>query len=184
MLVVDRCRFMPVLLCNVLPNVTDTSHGAWRRLVSINFPTLFTSERITKPNEKALDPNIDQKIEKWADGLLTYMLTNGYRKANGQPLIIPKSVEKSTRKYRAESDFYQDYYNERIVRTDCPSDRIVWTDMWVDFYHWFRRSHGWEHLPKKVEVRKRFESEIFQKKLVKMEWVGFIMPGKCSAAPQ
>ena len=95
---------MPVLLCNVLPNVTDTSHGAWRRLVSINFPTLFTSETITQPNEKRLDPNIDQKIEKWADGLLTYMLTNGYRKANGQPLNIPKSVETSTSTARHRDD--------------------------------------------------------------------------------
>ena len=58
---------MPVLLCNVLPNVTDMSHGAWRRLVSINFPTLFTADKITKPCEKVCDPDIDTNTYPAAD---------------------------------------------------------------------------------------------------------------------
>ena len=60
-----------MLLCNVLPNVTDTSHGAWRRLVSVQFPTLFKEQPDPKkPNERPVDFAIDGKIEAWADVFL------------------------------------------------------------------------------------------------------------------
>ena len=173
---------MPVLLCNVLPNVTDTSHGAWRRLVSVNFPTLFTADKITKPCEKVCDPDIDTKLKQCADAFLTYLLTQSHElRTKKSTLTIPTSVTQTTSAYQVESDFYKDYFNERIVKTDLVSDRLQWTDVWVDFYHWFRRSHGIEHQPKKVEVRKRFESELFKQKLNKGEWIGFLMPSHCTA---
>ena len=176
----NRCRFLPVLCCNVLPNVTDTSHGAWRRLVSVQFPTLF-KETPVHPNERPLDDRLDQKIQRWGDALLTYMLTGGYQRAETHGLHIPTSVTLTTSEYRTESDFYHDYFNERIVKTTVSTDRVTWVNMWVDFYHWFRRSHGHEHLPKKVEARKRFESEHFKQKLKTGEWTGFLLPSHCSA---
>ena len=88
-----RCRFTPVLLCNVLPNVTDTSHGAWRRLVSVQFPTLFKEQPDPKkPNERPVDFAIDGKIEAWADVFLTHMLTRGYEVAKETGLNVPPSV--------------------------------------------------------------------------------------------
>ena len=101
-----RCRFTPVLLCNVLPNVTDTSHGAWRRLVSVQFPTLFKEQPDPKkPNERPVDFAIDGKIEAWADVFLTHMLTRGYEVAKETGLNVPPSVTLTTDDYRTESDF-------------------------------------------------------------------------------
>jgi P4 family phage/plasmid primase-like protien len=175
-----QCRFTPVLLCNVLPNVTDTSHGAWRRLVSVEFPTLFV-ETPTQPNEKRLDALLDTKLERWADVFLTWLLTSGYQKAKADGMSIPDSVTLSTSTYARESDFYTDFFNEKMVRTNLPCDRVTWTQVWTHFYYWFKHSHGLEHLPKKVECRKRFESEHFKQKLVKGEWCGFLLPTVCSA---
>ena len=79
-----------MLLCNVLPNVTDTSHGAWRRLVSVQFPTLFKEQPDPKkPNERPVDFAIDGKIEAWADVFLTHMLTRGYEVAKETGLNVP-----------------------------------------------------------------------------------------------
>ena len=146
--------------------------------MSINFPTLFTSEKITKPCERTLDPDIDTKMPLWVDSFLTYLLRKAheYTTKKKQALHIPTQVTMTTSAYQEESDFYQNYYNERIVKTGCSADRLEWTHVWIDFHHWFRRSHGLDHQPKKVEVRKRFESDMFQQKLSKGVWVGILMP--------
>ena len=178
-----RCRFTPVLLCNVLPNVTDTSHGAWRRLVSVQFPTLFKEQPDPKkPNERPVDFAIDGKIESWADVFLTYMLTRGYEAAKQTGLNVPESVVLTTDDYRTESDFYSDYFKERLVLTTVESDTLTWTHLWNDFYHWFRKGHGQEHIPKKVECRKRFE-EMIGRKLKHGEWTGVMIPYHCSRGP-
>ena len=177
----NRCRFTPVLLCNVLPNVTDTSHGAWRRLVSVQFPTLFKEQPDPKkPNERPVDFAIDGKIEAWADVFLTHMLTRGYEVAKETGLNVPASVTLTTDDYRTESDFFTDYFKERVVQTNCEADILVWTHLWNDFYHWFRKGHGWEHIPKKVECRKRFE-EMIGRKLKQGAWTGVMIPFHCTS---
>jgi phage/plasmid-associated DNA primase len=175
-----QCRFTPVLLCNVLPNVTDTSHGAWRRLVSVSFPTLLVEEP-KNTHERKVDVTLDSKLETWANVFMTYLLTTGYETARADGMKIPKSVCLTTSDYKNESDFYADYYNERIVHTGMICDKITWTAVWWDFYHWFGRSHGYGHIPKKVECRKRFEQDYFKQKLVKGEWCGFLLPTVCTA---
>ena len=159
-----------MLLCNVLPNVTDTSHGAWRRLVSVQFSTLFKEQPDPKkPNERPVDFAIDGKIEAWADVFLTHMLTRGYEVAKETGLNVPPSVTLTTDDYRTESDFFTDYFKERVVQTNCEAGILVWTHLWNDFYHWFRKGHGWEHIPQKVECRKRFE-EMIGRKLKQGAW--------------
>ena len=171
-----QCKFTPMLLCNVLPNVTDTSHGAWRRLVSVHFPTTFT-DRVLNPHEKQLDPSIDTKIQGWADAFLTYMLTDGFPFYTGRGLAIPSSIQTSTEEYRAECDFYTEFFREKIVASpQVATDRVSWAHVWSTFYLWFKDSIGLEHLPKKVEVRKMLEKEHFKKKLQNGYWQGFICP--------
>ena len=129
---------MLVLLCNVLPSVTDTSHGAWRRLVSINFPTLFTADTITKKCEMPLDPDIDIKLRRCADSFLMYLLNQLHIAFKSKNVLhVPDSITKLTSVYQTESDFYMDYFNESIAKgvgTDC----LEWTNVWTNFYHWFR----------------------------------------------
>ena len=167
-----QCKFTPVLLCNVLPNVTDTSHGAWRRLVSVNFPTTFT-DNPRKENERPLDPNIDRQIAQWADAMMTYMLTDGYTFYKDRGLTIPKAVAETTNEYREECDFYTEFFREKIVKSQVPTDRCTWPHVWMVFVTWFKDSVGAEHLPKKVEVRKMLEKHHFCAKLKSGSWSGF-----------
>ena len=107
------CGFVPILLCNVLPAVTDTSHGAWRRLVSVTFPTLFV-EHPKLPNEVKMDSYVDESIKAWADAFATMIATY---KVEGSTLSIPKDISLNTQEYQTESDFYSEYIHERIIHT-------------------------------------------------------------------
>jgi hypothetical protein len=42
--------------------------------------------------------------------------------------------------------------------------------MWLDFYKWFCISYGREHVPKKSEAKKKFQSDIFKKRLRRGKW--------------
>lgn len=150
------CGFVPILLCNVLPAVTDTSHGAWRRLVSVTFPTLFV-EHPRLPNEAKLDPYVDESIRAWADAFATMIVTRTF---NGSNLSIPKDCLMTTEAYRTESDFYSEYIHERIIHTGHDYDDVKWTDLWSDFYAWFVLSYGRSHIPKKAEAKKKFEETL------------------------
>jgi P4 family phage/plasmid primase-like protien len=150
------CGFVPILLCNVLPAVTDTSHGAWRRLVSVTFPTLFV-EHPKLPNEVKLDSYADESIRVWADTFATMIATY---KVEGQALSIPKECLMTTLEYRTESDFYSEYIHERIIHTGHDYDDVKWTDLWSDFYAWFVLSYGRSHIPKKAEAKKKFQETL------------------------
>jgi phage/plasmid-associated DNA primase len=173
-----QCRFLPILLCNVLPDITDNSDGTWRRLVSMPFPTSFKEHpNPSIQHEKRLDPDLDTKIERWADAFLTHMLTTEYQVHSEGSLVIPLSVQAHTANYMAESDFYREYFTERVTHTSCFTNTLSWTQVWTDFFHWYKRAHGWEYMPKKIEARKRFEGPgLFGKKLYKGEWSGFQLP--------
>ena len=150
------CGFVPILLCNVLPAVTDTSHGAWRRLVSVTFPTLFV-EHPKLPNEVKLDPYVEESIRAWADAFATMIVTY---KVDGDGLSIPKDCLMTTQEYRTESDFYSEYIHERIIHTGHDYDDVKWTDLWSDFYAWFVLSYGKSHIPKKAEAKKKFQETL------------------------
>ena len=158
------CGFVPILLCNVLPSVTDTSHGAWRRLVSVTFPTLFV-EHPKLPNERRLDPHVDECIAAYADLFSTLLAVGAFLPDGGvNQISIPKECLMTTDAYKTESDFYAEYIHERIIRTGHDYDECKWTDIWCDFYAWFVLSYGRSHIPKKAEAKKKFTEALNPKK--------------------
>jgi hypothetical protein len=158
------CGFVPILLCNVLPSVTDTSHGAWRRLVSVTFPTLFV-EHPKLPNERRLDPHVDECIAAYADLFSTLLAVGAFLPDGGvNQISIPKECLMTTDAYKTESDFYAEYIHERIIRTGHDYDECKWTDIWCDFYAWFVLSYGRSHIPKKAEAKKKFTEALAPKK--------------------
>jgi P4 family phage/plasmid primase-like protien len=165
------CGFVPILLCNVLPAVTDTSHGAWRRLVSVTFPTLFV-EHPKLPNEVKLDPYVDESIKAWADAFATMIVTY---KVEGSTLSIPKDISLNTQEYQTESDFYSEYIHERIIHTGHDYDDVKWTDLWSDFYAWFVLSYGRSHIPKKTEAKKKFQETLNPNKKGSHKFVGYLI---------
>ena len=88
---------------------------------------------------------------------------------------VPESVTKLTSVYQTKSGLYQGCLNGSTVK-GAHTNQLEWTHVWTAFCHWFRGSSGIEHMPKKVEAHKRFESELFTQKLVKGVWAGWLMP--------
>ena len=91
--------------------VTGTLHGVWHHLVCVNFPKLFTADKITKPCEEVYGPDINTKLKQCADVFLTYLLTQSHELCTKKmTLTIPMSVTQVMSVYQVESDFYKDYF--------------------------------------------------------------------------
>ena len=101
--------FLPILLCNVLPSVTDTSHGAWRRIITIDFKTTFT-ENPKLPNEKPLNIHIHSDMECWADVFATYMCVGMGERWKDYPTLVIQGVCHMEGLQRAENPT-QEYPN-------------------------------------------------------------------------
>ena len=80
----------------------------------------------------------------------------------------------STTKYQQDSDFYQEFAEEKLSK-GVPTDVAKWADVWMSFVSWFKACHGAEHLPKKLEARGKFETDVFRAKLEKGTWKGWLL---------
>lgn len=158
--------FTPILLCNVLPSVTDTSHGAWRRILPVEFPTTFT-ENPTEPHERQLNPNIERDIVTWGR-VFCAIVIHGFTVS--EDFRVSDKSQHLLKGYQQESDYYVEYFAEAVSETTVPNDCVAWADLWTDFYSWFVRSHGREHLPKKSEAKRKFQSDIFKRRLHHGKW--------------
>lgn len=80
---------------NILPNVSDNTHGIWRRI------KLIRSYRVIP--EKERDADLLKKLKQDADTIFSFMVAD-YPTYLRQGLRIPKSVENDTQTYERESD--------------------------------------------------------------------------------
>ena len=167
---------VPMLLCNTLPTITDSTFGSWRRIVSIPFNCTFT-ENPTGPNERLRDDDIDQKIKKYAPMFAKYLLDVVYKKfkAAGFAIPFPDEVQQSTNEYKTDSDFYMEFFSDKIGATGCQKDFVVWGEVWKEFKGWLRESGMPVHsVPKKAEAKSYFEKNIFRAKVSNPQRVGII----------
>ncbi len=117
-------------------------------------------------------------MENWADVLATYMCVGmGERWKDSPTLIIPKECAIFNNQYQEDSDFYAEYYSEKVSNTSAETNVvhnvIEWSHMaamWTDFYRWFCVSYGKGHVPKKSEAKKKFQSDIFKRRLKHGKW--------------
>ena len=90
------------------------------------------------------------------------------------PAQTPKSIQDATDRYRSESDFYAEFFNEKVVKTGLGLDSVSWAVVCDTFRKWMGQSYGWDNLPKKLKARETFETDkCFGKKLYKGEWSEF-----------
>ncbi|MDA1330800.1 MAG: phage/plasmid primase, P4 family, partial [Chloroflexi bacterium] len=94
-----------VMVGNHMPEVRDTSHGMWRRMLLIHFNQVIPAN--------AQDPNLLDKLKSEGSGILNWALAglHDYRK-NG--LNIPKVISTATDAYRSDQDIIGEW-----VADDC-----------------------------------------------------------------
>jgi len=88
---------------NHKPEITDNSHGMWRRVCLVPFD-------VTVPAKKR-DPKLFEALKKEGSGILNWAI-EGYRKFQQGGLAVPKKIEAATAAYRDEQDILAEWIRE------------------------------------------------------------------------
>lgn len=103
--------FKIFLATNHKPNISGTDRGIWRRIMTIPFDKVITS------NER--DPLLDEKLSKEYEGILAWAV-KGFQKWQKEGLAQPEKVSEATNEYRQESDVIGNFIEEKcVVAPDC-----------------------------------------------------------------
>lgn len=83
------------LICNNKPQIRDTTHGMWSRVMLVPFG-------VTIP-EQLIDPGLLDKLKAEGPGILNWCL-DGFRRWREAGLSAPQAILAATADYRSESD--------------------------------------------------------------------------------
>ncbi len=151
----DEIEFFPefklVLVTNHKPNISDTSHGAWRRIKLIPFD-------YTVPEEK-MDSQLPEKLKDEADGILMWAV-KWYLKYQKNGLKFPEEVEIATKDYQTQEDSLGNFLDACILPS--PEGQIVSSELYNYFKKWAERE-GEYPLSQKM-FSKRMEERGYKKK--------------------
>jgi P4 family phage/plasmid primase-like protien len=135
------------LSTNHKPNVEESDHGTWRRLMLVTFPYRFRKEHepIEGPNDRAGDPTLRERAKGDPDVLsaaLAWLVEGARRWYEGGRIMPapPETIVRDTRAWRAESDLITSYLDDRIAM-DADS-HVLAVELLDDFNGWLKdRGH-------------------------------------------
>jgi putative DNA primase/helicase len=134
------------LAMNKLPNVTDTSHGMWRRIWLIEFPRTFSEEE--------MDRDLESKLIGELSGIFNWAL-EGYRRLRERKfrLMESQSMKLVKQDYRREMDSVRAFANECLMKTKDSNDKVKFGTAY-QVYIAFCKNDGKKEPEKKTDFKK------------------------------
>ncbi|MCX6682152.1 MAG: phage/plasmid primase, P4 family [Methanoregula sp.] len=137
------------LMLNELPNITDTTHAMWRRIV------LFPFTR-TIPRDRKIDLYHKILIKEESAGIFSWVI-EGYRKYKQLGhLKISDKMTMALEDYHQQQDDVLRFIKERKLI----GQKMNKTDIWTEYGRWCAS----EEIPSKGK-------KLFYKELLKFDWV-------------
>ena len=119
----NKAKFF--LSCNELPHVNDHSNGLFRRMLIAPFDAVF--------NKGDADPDLDEKLEGEAPGVLNRVL-EAYRalEARGD-FIEVQAVDKALNDYREGEDMILAWFRDSVEITESFDDKISCVELFQSY---------------------------------------------------
>ncbi len=144
---VEPVKFIPqfnlIVTCNNLMKVNSTDRGTWRRIRAVPFMSSFTDNPVNndenKPYQFLIDRSLDDKFDVWKE-VFASMLIEICSKTKGRVTDCEIVLERS-KEYEKSQDFFSEYIEERIVKTDDSSKFLRKSDINLDFKVWYESSY-------------------------------------------
>ena len=128
-------QFKMILTCNELPEVPSDDGGTWRRIRVVEFKSKFC-ENPTKPNEFAMDLELTDKFERWAEPFIS-MLIERHKHINPNAIHEPMEVRIATESYKNNNDLIGQFINDKItIDNNKIDDRIGIQTLYNEFRIW------------------------------------------------
>lgn len=144
---IEPVKFIPqfnlVITCNCLMKVNSTDRGTWRRIRTVPFLSLFTDKPVdndeSKPYQFLIDRTIDDKFDEWKE-VFASMLVEICARTKGRVTDCDTVLERS-KEYEKSQDFFSEYIEERIVKSEDNSKYLRKSDINLDFKAWYESAY-------------------------------------------
>jgi len=128
-------QFKMILTCNELPEVPSDDGGTWRRIRVVEFTSRFC-ENPQKSNEFAMDLELSDKFDRWAEPFLS-MLIERHKGINPNSIAEPMEVRIATESYKNNNDVIGQFISEKIIIDNENTDnKIGIANLYNYFRHW------------------------------------------------
>jgi P4 family phage/plasmid primase-like protien len=135
------------LAMNKAPNITDTSHGMWRRIMVIDFPKIITEEE--------MDRDLEAKLAQELSGIFNWAI-DGYKRLRERSFrfLESNSVIFSKQNYREEIDSVRAFVKACLINSNDDNDRVKFGDVYQAYLS-FCQIEGKKDMEKKNDFKKR-----------------------------
>jgi P4 family phage/plasmid primase-like protien len=129
-------QFKMVMTCNELPEVPSDDGGTWRRIRVIEHTSKFTDNPdANNPKEFPLDPELNEKIERWSDTLIAMLIAH-HKSIDPKNIVEPAEVRIATESYKKNNDIIGQFITEKLVRDDTVPCKIMLNQLFTEFKTW------------------------------------------------
>ena len=123
--------FKSLLVCNDVPNVSESTIALWRRFRVIHFTTAFVEEP-TLPHERKIDHALNEKLKQAAPYFIG-ILIHFFRLYKQEGLMEPRAVTAATDRYKNSVDKVKQFVDEYLCRTADPEEILPWVAVFETF---------------------------------------------------
>ena len=151
-------QFKLIIVTNNLPEIPSNDGGTWRRIVRIDFTQSFVSNP-TKQNEQKIDPKLRDRLDSMKEPFMWLLINKYFPKyiKHGLATLEPESVRLSTNKYRQESSYYLEFFEECIEIS--PKDSIKKDALTDCFKHWYMNAYNGSKVPPTKKLMEFFDEK-------------------------
>jgi P4 family phage/plasmid primase-like protien len=169
-------QFKLILLCNELPKVPPNDEATWRRMEVVEFKSKFI-ENPKEPYEFERDNYLSEKIKRWKEIFLSWLIDKYYRIYKNNGMSVPSEILKFTLEYKKTCDMYAEYLDEVLEKGES-TDVLSITELHEEFKLWHNENYNGEKIVPKTKFKqfigKKFKSNEFTNKSIR----GYRFKGK------
>jgi len=154
-------QFKVLLHCNQVPNVNADDKASWNRIRLQPWESRFVRhddpelpETESEQYKKKIfpkDPSLKNYIESLAPVLMR-ILIQWFEEFGDNDLYEPDKVMFATHQYRQKNDYYAQFVDEKVQKTDNPDDVLSEGDMYSIFKVWYKDFFPNRTIPTKIQL--------------------------------
>ena len=139
-------QFTLCLCLNVMPNINSNDGGTWRRIRKVDYDSTFVDTRKHKissaPADKQfpMDRNLEDNFERWAPIMMWHLIQ--ISQENLGDVVDCDKVLEASQQYREREDYLEQFYKDKIEKTDNNQHVVTKTGIKVEFRNWWAQERN------------------------------------------
>jgi P4 family phage/plasmid primase-like protien len=172
--------FKLAFICNKLPRLTAEDQATWNRIRVLTFESKFPKDSSSVPTtfEEQMakkifyrDDNLSDKLGYMKQAFMWIMLQKWKHIKKYGAMQDPKKVTMATIMYRENNDFYLQFVNETIEKTEDDDEGLTLVEIYAMFKEWYKENFPNNKLPIKNELKEDMIKRFGQTN-VNNKWTG------------